>query len=56
MKNMKAKLAALEAMTERGMGDDAGTVPAHDVTCPNCGHEWTMGGKESENSDDEEAY
>lgn len=56
MKNMKAKLAALEAMTERGMGDSVeGKMPPHDVKCPNCGHEWTMG-EEEDSEDSKSSY
>lgn len=54
MKNMKAKLAALEAMTDRGMGMESKEIPPHDVKCPNCGHEWTMGEEEYEDSDEED--
>lgn len=53
MKNMKAKLAALEAMSSRGMGMGEKEMPAHDVKCPKCGYEWTMG--EDEYEDDMES-
>lgn len=45
-----AKSEALKRMAEK---DDYEEIPPHEVKCPNCGHEWTMGEEEYEEEEDE---
>jgi uncharacterized Zn ribbon protein len=46
----KAKAAALAKMAKE---DSYKEIPPHEVKCPNCGHEWTMGEEEEYEEDDE---
>jgi hypothetical protein len=54
------KMAKMEALKEM-MGDKTkknpfnygGEIPPHEVTCPNCGYEWTMGEEEYEDEDED---
>lgn len=54
MKNMKAKLAALEAMSSRGMGEEPKPKVMTVVVCPKCGHEMDMENMDSEDKMDSE--
>lgn len=53
---MKGKAAMMDAL-DRMAGDrkpkEYGEIPPHEVKCPNCGYEWTMGEEEYEEDEEE---
>ncbi len=62
MKNMKAKLAALAEMTERGMGNGTHVMPdgtvmkdsEHMSECPNCGYKLDEYSDKDDDTEDED--
>ena len=46
----KAKAAALEKMAK----EPAKKIPPHEVKCPKCGNEWTMGEDEYEEEEEDD--
>lgn len=46
----QAKLHALEKMAKEPVKN----IPPHEVECPKCGHEWTMGEEEYEEDEEDE--
>lgn len=59
MKDKAAMMDALAMMSGKGAkseySSDEGKIPPHEVTCPNCGHEWTMGEEEYKEDEEDES-